>query len=117
MIQDVINADELTPLAKIADLMETKQIKRVPVIHNGRVAGVISRTDLLKMVACGGIRDTDEDRDCAIRERLFAELRQQSGQTRRKKTSSSRTGVIHLWRLETLAAQNFDLNQSRVSNS
>jgi signal-transduction protein with cAMP-binding, CBS, and nucleotidyltransferase domain len=79
MTQDVINADELTPPAEIADLMETKQIKRVPIIHNGRVAGVISRSDLLKMVACSGIRDTDEDRDCAIHERLFAELRQQRG--------------------------------------
>ena len=37
-----------TPLAAIADLLETMRLKRVPVIEDGKVVGVVSRADLLR---------------------------------------------------------------------
>jgi CBS domain-containing protein len=99
MTREVVTVDELTSLAEIADLMESKQIKRVPVIHDGSVAGIVSRADLLKIVACGGISDTDEDRDRAIRERLFAELRRQKWANPTEENIIVSNGVVHLWGL------------------
>jgi CBS-domain-containing membrane protein len=99
MTPDVFTVDELTSLADIADLLESKQIKRVPVIHDGRVAGIVSRADLLKIVACGGISDTDEDRDRVIRERLFAELRRQKWANPTEENIIVSDGVVHLWGL------------------
>lgn len=38
---------EDTPLEEIAMLLERKAIKRVPVLRNGKLVGIVSRADLL----------------------------------------------------------------------
>ncbi len=40
-----------TGLAEVADLMIRKHIKRLPVLSQGKLVGVISRTDLLRVLA------------------------------------------------------------------
>jgi CBS domain-containing protein len=97
MTRDVVSVGELTSLVEIADLMESKHIRRVPVVHDGKVAGIVSRSDLLKIVASGGIRDADEDHDRTIRERLFAELRQQKWARSAEGNIVVSDGVVHLW--------------------
>jgi len=42
-----------TRIADIARLLTTYHIKRVPVLSNGRIVGIVSRTDLLAVVAAG----------------------------------------------------------------
>src|SRR4029077_13972142 len=46
-----IAVGEETPLAEIANLLETRQIKRVPVVRDGKVIGIVSRADLLQAFA------------------------------------------------------------------
>src|SRR5215472_2878388 len=41
MSRDVVSVTELATLSEIADLMETRHIKRVPVLHDGRLAGIV----------------------------------------------------------------------------
>src|SRR5215831_18960175 len=77
MTREVVSVEELASLSEIADLMETKRIKRVPVVHNGKIVGIVSRADLLQVLASGGATTADEDSDRLIRERLLAELRKQ----------------------------------------
>jgi CBS domain-containing protein len=48
MTRDVVRVFENTPLAEVATLLEQKQIKRVPVMRDGKIVGVISRADLLR---------------------------------------------------------------------
>jgi CBS domain-containing protein len=48
MTEAVIAVSETTPLVDIVELMENHGIKRVPVLHNGRPVGVVSRADLLR---------------------------------------------------------------------
>ena len=50
MTRDVLTVDEQTPLSEIADLFIRHRIRRVPVVHDGRLVGVVSRPDLLKHV-------------------------------------------------------------------
>jgi len=47
MTRDVVTVDEATPLAEIAALLEKCRIKRVPVLHDGRIVGIVSRANLL----------------------------------------------------------------------
>jgi CBS domain-containing protein len=47
MTRHVIGVDELATLSEIADLMEKKRIKRVPVVTDGKIVGIVSRADLL----------------------------------------------------------------------
>lgn len=48
MTRDVISVEEETPLADLASLFIVHRIRRVPVLRDGRVIGVISRRDLLR---------------------------------------------------------------------
>jgi CBS domain-containing protein len=49
----------------------------VPVVHDGKLVGFVSRADLLRVLASGGANLPDDDRDRPIRSRLLAELRKQ----------------------------------------
>jgi CBS domain-containing protein len=48
MSRDVVRVFEDTPLARVASLSELKQIKRVPVMRDGEIVGIVSRADLLR---------------------------------------------------------------------
>jgi CBS domain-containing protein len=50
MTRDVLTVDEDTRLNEIADLFIGHRIRRVPVVRDGRLVGVVSRPDLLKHV-------------------------------------------------------------------
>jgi CBS domain-containing protein len=63
------------PLQQVVDMMERHRIKRVPVQDNGRLVGIITRTNLLRALALAApalpaASTSDEE----IRERLAQEL-------------------------------------------
>jgi CBS domain-containing protein len=97
MTREVVTVGELATLAEIADLMETKRIKRVPVAHDGKIIGIVSRTDLLRVLASGGAKPADEDTDGMIRSRLLAELRKQKWAGLRESNLVVSDGVVHFW--------------------
>jgi signal-transduction protein with cAMP-binding, CBS, and nucleotidyltransferase domain len=49
MTKPVIAVDETTPVSRIADLMLLHRIRRVPVTRDGRLLGLISRRDVLRV--------------------------------------------------------------------
>jgi CBS domain-containing protein len=51
MVQHVISVEPDTTLPEIADLMVRHRIKRVPVLRDGRVVGVVSRSDLVAAIS------------------------------------------------------------------
>jgi CBS domain-containing protein len=51
MTANVVSVDADASLSDIVELMEKHRIKRVPVVHDGRVVGVCSRADLLRALA------------------------------------------------------------------
>ena len=51
MTRDVISVEESTPLADIAELLETRHIKRVPVTRDGKLAGIVSRANIVRALA------------------------------------------------------------------
>jgi predicted transcriptional regulator len=87
----------LASLGEIAELMETKRIKRVPVVHNGKIVGIVSRADLLQVLASGGAATGDEDSDRLIRERLLVELRKQEWANPAESNIVVSDGVVHFW--------------------
>ena len=76
MTRQVVTVAEETPVDEIARLMERHRIKRVPVIRDDRVVGIVSQANLLRGLA----RLADEApaataNDLAIREQILAEFR------------------------------------------
>jgi CBS domain-containing protein len=51
MHSPVITAEPDTPLHEIAEMMQVHRIKRLPVMRQGRIVGIVSRADLLRVVA------------------------------------------------------------------
>ncbi len=77
MTRNVITASPETPLHEIAAKMERHTIKRVPIIENGQLVGIVSRANLVQLVASVG-KDLDIPlTDTAIRNKLLASLRSQ----------------------------------------
>jgi CBS domain-containing protein len=48
MTRDVIAVSDTTPLANIAILLEANRIKRVPVVRDGKLVGIVSRANLVR---------------------------------------------------------------------
>lgn len=50
MTRDVITVDESALLATVASLFIVHRIRRIPVVRDGKVVGVVSRRDLLRYI-------------------------------------------------------------------
>jgi osmotically-inducible protein OsmY len=87
----------LATLGEIAGLMETRRIKRVPVVHDGKVDGIVSRADLLQVLASGGGQTSDEESDRRIGEQLLAELRRQEWANVTESNVVVSDGIVHFW--------------------
>lgn len=53
MTKQVVSITPDTPLDEIANLLAKKKIKRVPVIAEGKLMGIVSRADIVKAYASG----------------------------------------------------------------
>jgi CBS domain-containing protein len=97
MTREVCSVGELATLGEIADLLEAKHIKRVPVVHDGKIVGIVSRADLLKVLVSGGAGTENEEQDRAIRALLLAELREQKWADASEGRVVVSDGIVHLW--------------------
>lgn len=79
MTSDVFAVNADAPLEKIVHLMERHRIKRVPVMRNGKVIGIVTRANLMHALArlALEVRPASTS-DAAIRERLIGDLEKQS---------------------------------------
>lgn len=50
MTPDVCAVDENTPLTEVARLVKARAIKRLPVLHDDKLVGMINRTDLMHVL-------------------------------------------------------------------
>jgi CBS domain-containing protein len=53
MSHEVTVVGEETPVGEIAQLLTERKIKRVPVVSNGKLVGIVSRADIVHAVAQG----------------------------------------------------------------
>lgn len=98
MTREVISVAEATELSDIADLLETKKIKRVPVIRDGKLVGIVSRANLVRALAAtkGEPASGDSD-DRTIRHKLLAELQGQEWAKLWAADIVVKDRVVHLW--------------------
>ena len=75
MTREVISVNETTDLADVATLLETKGIKRVPVLNDGKLVGIISRANLVRALAAteSAVLTLSQSEEEAIRNRVLDE--------------------------------------------
>jgi len=99
MTREVLSVSDTTELADIATLLETKRIKRVPVLHDGKLVGIVSRANLVRALAMTKSEPTleaDSD-DRTIRQKLLAELQGQEWVHMWGADIIVRDRIVHLW--------------------
>lgn len=99
MTRRVYTIAEITPVAKIAELLDRHQIKRAPVLRGENVVGIVSRADLLKaiVVAADAIPHAPMRDDLAIRARLMDELNHERWATTVGTNIEVHDGIVSLW--------------------
>lgn len=96
MTSPVVSVSEGVPLHEVAALLEARGIKRVPVVRDGHIVGIISRADLLRSVADeprGAIPQSDD----AIRTCAEARLRDAGRVLSALPSVTVSDKVVHLW--------------------
>jgi len=96
MTKAVATVTEQTSLVDVAVLFGTRGIKRVPVLHNGRLVGIVSRADLLHVIAAAKperIAAGDE----ALQTSANARLQEMGTIFSICPQATVADGIVHLW--------------------
>ena len=99
MTRKVQVVTEETSIAAIAELLEKKGIKRVPVARDGRLVGIVSRADLLRGLATRGLKPMvpEAPEDGAIRAQLLELIEREPWADSTFLTIVVDHAVVHLW--------------------
>lgn len=98
MTRDVVSVTEATSLDTVVTLMERRRIKRVPVVRESKVIGIVSRADLLHaLVALGAAPESSSVSDAAIRQRIVAEIQREPWGPRYSINVLVHHGKVDLW--------------------
>jgi CBS-domain-containing membrane protein len=105
MTREVISIAPTASLAETARTLERNRIKRVPVIDNGKLVGIVTRANLLQALATVNVSQAASVDDRTIRERLLAELEPQPWVHLLSKNIIVQDGVVHLWGMVATEAE------------
>jgi len=99
MSPHVVSASEETSLEEIATLLEKHRIKRVPIIEDGKLVGIVSRSNLIQALASSLQAEPAEETDREIRHELLSRLADQDWTDFGSRNIIVTAGVVHLWGL------------------
>ena len=98
MTRQVVSITEDMPLAAIAGILEKRHIKRVPVMRDGKLVGIVSRADLVRALLAGRAApapSTASDSD--IRDHFLARLDKEPWGPRAYVNIIVNEGKVELW--------------------
>jgi len=106
MTRNVVSVAEDASLGDIAALLEEKHIKRVPVVRDGKLVGIVSRANLLQGLAVkgvAGVAGSADDR--SIRKALMKALPENAGVDTAFINVIVDHGAVELWGVVDSEAQ------------
>lgn len=107
MTRTVVTVHEDLPVWKIAETLERKKIKRVPVMHGETVVGIVSRANLLQALAAQRekLMENPSTDDRALRRSVLEKLSGQSWADLSHVNVVVLEGVVHYWGLVNSQAE------------
>lgn len=105
MSKNVVTASEDSTLQEIADLMLGRGIKRIPIVSDGAVVGIVSRIDLLRALLSLGRdaflqeRPGSRKADQELRSSVIAALNEHGWSRTVRSDVVASQGTVHLWGL------------------
>jgi CBS domain-containing protein len=96
MTHQLFTVTEDTPLDEVVRLMEQHRIKRLPVLHDGKLVGIVTRANIMHaLVSLAVEAKPPAGGDATIREQILAECAKQSWAPMANVVV--RNGVVELW--------------------
>jgi len=105
MTPNVITAAPDTPLGDVAALLEKNRIKRVPIVKDGHLLGIVSRANLIQAMVSAPRQHPVKVSDSVIRDSLFAHLNEQPWAHLKQLNVTVNEGVVNLWGLSDSDAE------------
>jgi CBS-domain-containing membrane protein len=97
MTRNVITATPDSPLHEIAALLEKNSIKRVPIVKDGQLVGIVTRANLIQAVASARKELDVPLSDLTIRDKLLAHLKAQPWAHTSLLNVTVTDGIVDLW--------------------
>jgi CBS domain-containing protein len=97
MTTAVVTVTPETPLGTVAGLLEERRIKRVPVVQAGRLVGIVTRADLVRVLAAAPLAASVHASDDVIRAELRRRLEASEWATPGFVNPIVLDGVVRLW--------------------
>lgn len=97
MTKNVVSAAPSTPLTEVAALMREHRVKRIPIVEDGVLVGIISRSHLLQGLLAREPGDAPDIDDLKLRSAVLAALGKQGWANSGTANVVSENGVVHLW--------------------
>ena len=99
MTRRVFHVSESTPLGDVVSMMEKHRVKRLPVLADGKLVGIVSRADLLRALAASQAEPLPPaaDSDAAIRAAMNEVLAKDEWAMSAMVNVIVSDGVVHLW--------------------
>jgi CBS domain-containing protein len=98
MTKNVVTASEDTKLGELAELMHKNSIKRIPILRDGWLVGIVSRANLLQaLLSREPFVDVQRVPDDEIRRAVIEALEKQGWSSAWPTNVVVNSGVVHLW--------------------
>lgn len=97
MTRDVISAGPETPLSEIAQLLERHRIKRVPILDQKKLVGIVTRSNLVQAIATAPQSGYPPLGDEDIRAKIQVRLEAESWINPMLINVTVNSGVVNLW--------------------
>jgi CBS-domain-containing membrane protein len=98
MTREVVTARPATPLRDIARLLEKNRIKRVPIVANGKVIGIVSRANFIQALASlPKEREPRSVTDSRTRKKIMAQFKSEQWSKHSFLSATVQRGTIKLW--------------------
>ncbi len=98
MSRHVLSVGENTDLADVTAILDRNHIKRVPVLRDGKLVGLITRADLVKALMAAPVREGATSVDTASVQRAISDkIRKQTWLNSSYLNVIVENGTVHLW--------------------
>ncbi|NVP58019.1 CBS domain-containing protein [Mycoplana rhizolycopersici] len=102
MTADPVTIDEDASVSRVAMMMQDRGVKRIPVMRDGQLVGIVSRADLLEAILAAK-QDEMQTGDDAIRRSILVRLGENTGLEGLGIDVTVVDGTVHLWgKVETV---------------
>jgi CBS domain-containing protein len=98
MTRHVVSVPPKASLAEVADLLDRNRVRQVPVLDNGKLVGMISRTDLVRRLAeVAIVASAERPSNGALQKAIWDEIKAQTWLKSAYVSLTVADGVVELW--------------------